>query len=128
MALSVKRPARFASRKPRAAVAIDAWLLLPDDKVTPIEVRNISMDGFMGGTLVEIPPGTSFGIAMPGCGIVRASVRWSEAGEIGGQFRRPLSVERLEESFNSETDSCGFLDARVRQKPLCSLRVDPEEE
>lgn len=127
MGLSVKRPARFPPRKPRAAVAIDAWLLLPDDEVAPIEVRNISTDGFMGEAPVEISPGTSFGIVMPGCGIVRASVCWSEDGEIGGQFRRPLSVERLEGSLGAEADSGGFLDARIRQMPLGSLPFDPEE-
>jgi hypothetical protein len=98
MKLSLKVPARFAPRKPRAAVAIEAVLLLPDDRVVTIAIRNISADGFMCETPEPIPVDAAIGVALPGCGIVPARVRWCGEGEIGAQFRRPLDLDRLQQA------------------------------
>jgi hypothetical protein len=118
MALSLKREARFAPREPRAAVAIESWLILPDDRVSAITIRNLSTSGFMGEADVEIQSGTWLGVVVPGCGIARALIRWSEEGEIGGQFRRPLNLKRLEECLTGKSIGTDFLGARVLQQPV----------
>jgi hypothetical protein len=120
MSLSLKRVARFPARKPRAAVEIESWLLLPHDEVAAITIRNISADGFMAEAAAKLHPGTSFGIVIPGCGIVRATVRWHDEGLIGGQFRRPIDTQQLE-TYAKDGRGGGFLQPRMTQGPLGSL-------
>lgn len=96
MNLSLKVPARFKPRRPRASVAIAATVVLSDDGVMAVTVRNISEDGFMGIADGTLPVGSRIGIELPGCGIVQASVRWCEDGEFGAQFRRPIDLDQLE--------------------------------
>ena len=117
MALSLKRAPRFAPREPRAAVVVDSLLLLPDDQVATITIRNISASGFMAYSAADLPPATWFGVAIPGCGIVRAQVRWSEAGAMGAQFNRPFDLEQLERCSVEEVATIRFLEAHVRRKP-----------
>lgn len=117
MKLSLKLPARFAPRNPRAAVAIEATLLLPDDGVAPISIKNISAEGFMGETHAEIQADAWIGVALPGCGIVPALVRWNEAGELGARFRRPLDLERLQ-SPSTESGDRRLFQSRLLQGPL----------
>jgi hypothetical protein len=38
--------------------------------------------------------GEWIGIDLPGFGIARAVVRWSEDGEMGCEFRHPVAVEK----------------------------------
>lgn len=90
MKLGLKRPPRFAARRPRAAVDFCAELLLPDDRVIDVIVRNVSESGFMGACRTAVRAGTWLGVDLPGYGIARAVVRWSEDGEFGCQFRKPL--------------------------------------
>lgn len=117
MALSLKRAPRFAPRELRAAVVVDSLLLLPDDQVVTVTIRNISASGFMAYGAADLQPDTWFGVAIPGCGIVRAQVRWSEAGAMGAQFDRRFDLEQLEQCPVDEVGTIRFLDARVRRKP-----------
>jgi hypothetical protein len=78
------------------AVAMGASLLLEDDSVVPIRIENLSPHGVMGKCDAELPAGAWLGIDLPGFGIVRACVRWSEHGEIGCHFRKAIDPERLE--------------------------------
>lgn len=98
MALSLKRPARFSSRAYRRGVSIPAALLLRDDRVLEITVRNLSPRGFMGQCGAPLEEGDRIGIDLPGYGIAPAVVRWSEDGEVGCQFRRPIDVDRCEQA------------------------------
>jgi len=91
MRLHLKRPARFSSRDPRTAVDFDTDLLLPDDRMIDATVRNLSARGFMARCRTRLRAGTWLGVDLPGYGIARAVVRWSEDGELGCQFRRPLA-------------------------------------
>lgn len=118
MKLSLKLPVRFSPRKPRTAVAIDATLLLPDDVAVPISIRNISTDGFMGTTVAELAADTLIGVALPGCGIVPARVRWNGDGEIGAQFRRPLDLERLQQACADTASGQPLFQARLREGPF----------
>jgi hypothetical protein len=90
MKLHLKRDVRFAPRKPRIATAIDSTLLLPDDREVDIQIRNISPAGFMAQTDAELTVDTQMGVSIPGGGIRRAQVRWSEDGMLGAEFDQPL--------------------------------------
>ena len=118
MKLSLKLPVRFPPRKPRVAIEIEATLLLPDDGVAPISIKNISVDGFMGETQAEVHAGARVGVALPGCGIVPARVRWNAAGEMGAQFRSPLDLERLQQTASGGFDDRALFEARVVQGPF----------
>jgi len=98
MPLSLKRPARFAARTYRRGVSIPAALLLRDERVLEIVVRNLSPSGFMGQCAAALGEGERVGVDLPGYGIAPAVVRWSEDGEMGCQFRRPIDVDRREQA------------------------------
>jgi hypothetical protein len=49
----------------------------------------------MGKACADLGVDTWLGIDLPGFGIVRAQVRWSENGEVGCQFRIPIDVSEL---------------------------------
>ena len=72
----------------------------------------------MAESVAPLECGTWFGVAIPGCGIVRAQVRWSEADVIGARFDRPLDIERLEDFPGEQATRIGFLEARIRRKPF----------
>jgi hypothetical protein len=118
MKLSLKIPARFPAREPRAAVDIQATLLLPDDGVAPVAIRNISADGFMGETAIALRAGDTIGVALPGCGIVPACVRWASAGEIGAQFRGLLNLESLQRGAPESEGVRTLFESRIVQGPL----------
>lgn len=118
MKLSLKLPARFAPRKPRSSVLIEATLLLPDDDAVPIAIKNISAQGFMGETRAEVEPEALIGVALSDYGIVPARVRWSSDGELGAEFRRPLDLERLEQYAQARTGERKLFRSRIVQGPL----------
>jgi hypothetical protein len=118
MKLSLKIPARFPAREPRASVDIQATLLLPDDGVAPVAIRNISAEGFMGETPIALGVGDAIGVALPGCGIVRASVRWARHGEIGAQFRGLLDLDRLQHGAPDDDSVRTLFESRLVQGPL----------
>jgi len=115
MKLSLKINPRFPPREPRMSVSIEASLLLPGDAVVPIAVRNISAEGFMAETPIAVACEGWVGVSLPGCGIVPARIRWSVEGELGGQFRRPLDLERL---GVPSADDKPLFQSRVVQGPL----------
>jgi hypothetical protein len=118
MKLSLKLPARFAPREPRAAVAIEATLLLPDDSEAPISIKNISADGFMGEASAQIAADAWIGVALPGCGIMPALVRWNTGDELGAQFRRPLDLERLQRDPGMDTPEGTLFRSRILHGPF----------
>ena len=99
MHLSLKRAAQFPPREPRRALAIQAYVMLAEhDHMVPLVIKNVSENGFMGETsaTANLKPGGAFGVWLGQLGIVRAIVCWNVGGEIGCQFRRPISLDRLE--------------------------------
>jgi len=79
------------------AVKLGTTLVLGNDRVVPVTIENLSANGFMakcGATLVE---NTWVGVEVPGCGIVRARVRWNEEGELGCQFRKSIDLGHVGE-------------------------------
>lgn len=93
MSLSLNRVPKFDARSPRTAVWMPTVLLLPDDRELPVEVRNVSSEGFMGRALHDLRSGTSLGLEIPNFGIVRATIRWSDDGKLGAFFEAPLDLD-----------------------------------
>jgi hypothetical protein len=94
--LNLKRTPRFAPRKPRLAASITTAALLPDDREIRVAIRNISSEGFMAESDSPLEPGCRFGIDVPGRGIVRGEVRWSDGDAFGARFDRPLVLKEVD--------------------------------
>ena len=125
MGLSLKRPAQFQGREPRLALRVDTHMLLPGhDDIVPVAIKNVSVNGFMGETAgaAELKRGTSFGLSLPECGIVRAIVCWNEGGEIGCQFRRPVALERLGDWVEA-TAPWSAAPAKANFAPATSVKI-----
>ena len=95
MRLALKRQPLFRSRLPRTAVRIGTRLLLPDDRLLDVTIRNLSEMGFMAECSQPLAVGTRLGVDLHGLGIIQAFVRWSEDGELGCQFRRRIDMLSL---------------------------------
>ncbi|MEA3004049.1 MAG: hypothetical protein QOH81_2837 [Sphingomonadales bacterium] len=96
MPISLKREPRFASRSPRIAARLPTVVLLPDDREIRVHIRNISPGGFMAVSSVQIPEGTCFGIEIPGRGIVRAEVCWTDGEAFGASFQTLLKIRKVD--------------------------------
>lgn len=59
---------------------------------TPIQIVNISANGFMARTEAPFGPGDSLSIRLPVIGEIAAEVRWSLGGRIGCQFTRMIEL------------------------------------
>lgn len=104
--LALKRPPLFPARAPRAAVNISAHLLLADDRVVGVRLRNLSSRGFLGHTSLPLDAGTWLGVELVGYGILRAVVCWSEDGEFGCQFRSKIDLARLGRAVTANPVGC----------------------
>lgn len=92
---NLKIAPKYPPREPRRLSCATASLLLPDDRELPIELGNVSAKGFMARSQVPIPANISLGLNIPGFGIIRAEVRWSEGYELGGSFEEDLPEQLL---------------------------------
>lgn len=95
MTFNLKRQPRYAPRPPRIRTFIAAAVLLPDNRELRIHIQNISAGGFMALSAVGLAEGTVFGVDIPGRGIVRAEVRWSDEEMFGASFETPLQLEAV---------------------------------
>ncbi len=118
MKLSLKTPVRFRPRNPRAAVLIEGTLLLPNDSVAGVAVKNISTAGFMGETTAMVAVGAKNGIALAGCGILPAVVRWNEAGEIGAQFLASFNLDQIRLATDQDVEAQALFHSRIVSGPL----------
>jgi len=78
-------------------VKLGTSIVLANDRVVPVTIENLSANGFMAKCAATLVENTWVGVEVPGCGIVRARVRWNEEGELGCQFRKPIDIDRLRE-------------------------------
>ena len=66
----------------------------------PVRLRNISA----GGALLEsergLAPGSSVELDLAGCGLLKAEVRWSQAGRLGVRFDEEFDLCRLASTRN----------------------------
>lgn len=58
----------------------------------PVQVVNISANGFMARTETELAVGQTLTIRLPVVGEVKAEVRWSLGGRVGCQFVRMIEL------------------------------------
>jgi hypothetical protein len=58
----------------------------------PIQVVNISANGFMARTETELAVGQSLTIRLPVVGEMKAEVRWALGGRVGCQFARMIEL------------------------------------
>lgn len=58
----------------------------------PVQVVNISANGFMIRTETDVPIGHALTIRLPVVGEVKAEVRWALGGRIGCQFARMIGL------------------------------------
>ena len=79
------------------AVKLGTSIVLGNDRVVPVTIENLSANGFMAKCSTALTENTWVGVQVPGCGIVRARVRWNEDGELGCQFRKSIDVARIGE-------------------------------
>jgi diguanylate cyclase (GGDEF)-like protein len=88
------------SRAPRHGLIRKAALEW-EDKAVDVRLRNISP----GGALLECPrglaPGMTVSLVLPGCGVLEAEVRWSDAGRMGLRFAEEFDLRRLAPSKGS---------------------------
>lgn len=54
----------------------------------PVQIVNISANGFMARTEADLPVGHKLTVRLPVVGEIEADVRWSLGGRIGCQFAR----------------------------------------
>jgi len=95
MPLGLKAKPRFLPRDPRIASRLPTMLLMPDDREIHVHIRNMSPGGFMATSSAPISEGTSFGIEIPGRGIVRAKVCWTDAEAFGASFHTILNIRKV---------------------------------
>ena len=96
MPLGLKATPRFLPRDPRIASRLPTMLLMPDDREIHVHVRNMSPGGFMAETSAAIAEGISFGIEIPGRGIVRAQVCWTDGDAFGASFHIVQSIRKVQ--------------------------------
>jgi hypothetical protein len=116
MGLLLKIAARFDPREARSAVTISSSMLTPDEGVIRVQIYNLSSKGFMAEIADGLTPGTWVGLELPSHGIVRARIRWSAGEAIGGQFAKPIDLDRLRASSRNEAH--GLFQTRIVQFPL----------
>ena len=58
----------------------------------PIQVVNISANGFMARTEAPLPIGQALTVRLPVVGEMKAEVRWALGGRIGCQFTRMIAL------------------------------------
>ncbi len=96
-----------------------------EGQVFPVRLRNISS----GGALLEsergLAPGALVELDLAGCGLLRAEVRWSQAGRLGLRFDEDFDVTRLAPTrsppSNVKVLRPNYLDAEERSEPSPSV-------
>ncbi len=84
----------------RRIVNLAARLREPGATIVDAEVLNLSTDGFMAETDLELEPGASVWLKLPGLEPQNSRCAWAEEGKAGFQFATPLhpaTVEMLAE-------------------------------
>lgn len=57
----------------------------------PVQVVNISANGFMARTEIDLPIGHPLSIRLPVVGDIKAEIRWTLGGRIGCQFMQMIA-------------------------------------
>lgn len=62
----------------------------------PVVLRNLSTVGFSGESAIRLPAPTLIALQLPPLGEVRARVRWTRDGVVGGEFLERLDQDAVD--------------------------------
>lgn len=85
----------------RRIVNLAARLREPGATIADAEVRDLSTNGFMAETSLQLDPGATVWLKLPGLEPQNSRVAWAEDGKVGCEFAtplHPLTLEMLVES------------------------------
>lgn len=97
-----KLPAGDGRRAERRMVNLAASLREPGASVADIEVLNLSAEGFMAHSDLELELGQIVFLKLPGLEAQKSLVVWVEETKAGFQFTRPLHQSDLDQFTNTE--------------------------
>ena len=80
----------------RRIVNLAARLREPGATIVDAEVRDLSTNGFMAETSLQLDPGATVWLKLPGLEPQNSRVAWAEDGKIGCEFATPLHPLTLE--------------------------------
>ena len=80
----------------RRIVNLAARLREPGATIVDVEVRDLSVGGFMAETNLVLEPGAIVWLKLPGLEPQNSRVAWAEDGKIGCEFATPLHPLTLE--------------------------------
>ena len=80
----------------RRIVNLAARLREPGATIVDAEVRDLSTNGFMAETSLQIDPGATVWLKLPGFEPQNSRVAWAEDGKVGCEFANPLHPLTLE--------------------------------
>ena len=80
----------------RRIVNLAARLREPGATIVDAEVRDLSTNGFMAETSLQLDPGATVWLKLPGLEPQNSRVAWAEDGKVGCEFTTPLHPLTLE--------------------------------
>ena len=94
--MAAKEPIRFdPRRRAREPLDVAAKLYRHDWSRATVKVINCSAEGFCVQSCEALSPvGSVIALELPQIGVAHARVIWSNNGELGAKFMRPLDVTR----------------------------------
>lgn len=88
-------------RAERRVVNLAASLREPGAVIADVEIHNLSCDGFMAHTDMDLDVGAILWLKLPGLEAQKSLVVWAEAGKAGFQFGTPLHRGTLDQLLSS---------------------------
>jgi hypothetical protein len=111
-------PVTDGRQSERRVVNLAARLREPGATIVDAEVLNLSTDGFMAESELQLEPGTHVWLKLPGLEPQNSRCAWIEDGKAGFQFAAPLhpaTVEMLAEA-NRKPPVRGHFGVQGQQK------------
>ena len=88
---------KFQERgQPRFPLTRRASLTFGDGREISLQLRDLSVVGFAGRSIEEVPPGTHVTLVLPEAGPVRAEIIWQIGPTIGGRFFEKLPLGQVQ--------------------------------
>ncbi|WP_380872914.1 hypothetical protein ACFB49_38090 [Sphingomonas sp. DBB INV C78] len=82
-------------RSTRTRLRLDAGVRHGSDSFSDIIVHDLSADGFRAESMMELSPGTTVEVELPGIGVCEADVMWAGHPYAGCAFAHPLLREQV---------------------------------
>jgi hypothetical protein len=82
--------------QPRFPLSTRASLTLGDGREISLQLRDLSVAGFAGRSIEEIPPGSHVTLVLPEAGPVPAEIVWQIGPTMGGRFFEALPFGQVQ--------------------------------